>query len=50
MAPPALPVAALPARTALVRDAAGTWRAEGAGSPAVFVGGTLTDGLAALKG
>jgi cyanophycinase len=50
MAPAALPVVALPARTALVRDGAGTWRAEGVGTPAVFVGGSQTEGLDALKG
>ena len=32
-------VAAVPDRTALVRAADGTWRAEGAGTPRVFVGG-----------
>jgi cyanophycinase len=48
MAPAALPVVALPARTALVRDPAGTWRAEGMGTPVVFVGGSQTEGLAAL--
>ena len=48
MAPAALPVVALPARTALVRAGDGSWRAEGAGTPVVFVGGTPTDGLAAL--
>lgn len=50
MAPAALPVVALPARTALVRDGAGAWRAEGVGTPVVFVGGTQTEGLAALVG
>jgi cyanophycinase len=50
MAPAALPVVALPARTALVRNAAGTWRAEGVGTPVVFVGGSQTEGLAALTG
>ena len=40
MAPAALPVVALPARTALSATARGAWRAEGAGTPAVFVGGT----------
>ena len=48
MAPAALPVVALPARTALVRDGAGAWRAEGVGTPVVFVGGSQTEGLAAL--
>jgi len=50
MAPAALPVVALPARTALIRDAQGAWRSEGAGTPAVFVGGAQTEGLDALKG
>jgi cyanophycinase len=50
MAPAALPVVALPARTALVRNGAGTWRAEGVGTPVVFVGGSKTEGLAALTG
>jgi cyanophycinase len=50
MAPAALPVVALPARTALIRDGDGTWRAEGAGEPVVFVGGHQTEGLSALKG
>jgi cyanophycinase len=50
MAPGGLPVIALPARTALLRDASGTWRAEGVGTPVVFVGGAQTSGLAALAG
>jgi cyanophycinase len=50
MAPTKLPVVALPARTALVRDGAGAWRAEGVGTPVVFVGGTRTEGLSALAG
>jgi cyanophycinase len=50
MAPAALPVVALPARTALVRDGAGSWRAEGVGTPVVFVGGRPTEGLDALAG
>jgi cyanophycinase len=49
MAPAALPVVALPARTALIRDAGRTWRYEGAGTPVVFVGGAQTEGLDALK-
>ena len=48
MAPAALPVVALPARTALIRAGSGAWRSEGAGTPTVFVGGVPTDGLAAL--
>ena len=48
MAPAGLPVVALPARTALIHDPGGTWRSEGAGTPAVFVGGTRTEGLGAL--
>jgi cyanophycinase len=50
MAPAALPVVALPARTALIRDPNGAWHAEGAGTPVVFVGGSQTDGLEALTG
>ena len=50
MAPAALPVVALPARTALIREGGGAWRAEGAGTPVVFVGGAPTEGLGALKG
>ncbi len=50
MAPAALPVVALPARTALIRDGQGAWRSEGAGTPTVFVGGSQTDGLRALEG
>jgi cyanophycinase len=49
MAPAALPVVSLPARTALIRDEQGAWRVEGAGMPVVFVGGAPTDGLGALK-
>jgi hypothetical protein len=41
-------VVALPARTALIRDGNGAWRSEGAGTPAVFVGGVQTEGLGAL--
>jgi cyanophycinase len=48
MAPAALPVVALPARTALVREGAGAWRTEGVGTPVVFVGGSPTEGLSAL--
>jgi cyanophycinase len=50
MAPVALPVVALPVRTALIRDGDSTWRSEGAGTPVVFVGGAQTEGLEALKG
>jgi cyanophycinase len=50
MAPAALPVVALPARTALIRDPGGAWRSEGAGTPVVFVGGAATEGLGALAG
>jgi len=49
MAPAALPVVSLPARTALIRDQHGAWRVEGAGTPVVFVGGAQTNGLDALK-
>ena len=50
MAPAALPVVALPARTALIRRSDGAWSFAGAGQPVVFVGGAQTDGLTALKG
>ncbi len=50
MAPAALPVVALPARTALIKDGGGAWRSEGAGTPVVFVAGAQTEGLGALKG
>jgi len=50
MAPAALPVVALPAHTALIRDHDGSWRSEGAGTPVVFAGGAPTEGLGALKG
>ena len=49
MAPAALPVVALPARTALIRDGTGAWRSEGAGTPVVFVGGVQTEGLGAAR-
>ncbi|HEY1829737.1 MAG TPA: Type 1 glutamine amidotransferase-like domain-containing protein [Acidimicrobiales bacterium] len=48
MAPAALPVVGIPARTALLREPSGAWRAEGAGVPAVFVGGKPAEGLGAL--
>jgi cyanophycinase len=47
MAPAHLPVVAIPARTALIVDDGG-WRAEGAGTPVVFVAGAATEGLGAL--
>ena len=50
MAPAALPIVALPARTALIRRGDGAWSFAGAGEPVVFVGGAQTDGLSALKG
>jgi cyanophycinase len=49
MAPDALPIVALPARTALIRDGDGTWAFEGLGQPTVFVGGSPTEGLGALE-
>lgn len=50
MAPVALPVVALPRRTALIRESDGSWRSEGGEDPVVFVGGVATEGLGALKG
>jgi cyanophycinase len=50
MAPAGLPVVALPARTALIKEGSGAWRSEGAGTPVVFVAGSQTEGLDALKG
>jgi cyanophycinase len=50
MAPAALPVVALPDRTALIRDPDGTWRSEGVGQPAVFVAGGPAAGLGVLEG
>lgn len=44
-----LPVAAVPERTALVRDPDGTWRAEGTGQVRIFVDGAEV-GLDALPG
>ena len=50
MAPAALPIVALPARTALIRRGDGAWSFAGAGQPVVFVGGAQTDGFFLLKG
>ena len=50
MAPATLPVVGIPARTALLRDATGGWRYQGAQAPVVYVGGTRADGLSALAG
>lgn len=47
MSPPELVLAGIDERTALIRDPDGTWRAEGAGEVAVFVGGDPAD-LSAL--
>jgi cyanophycinase len=49
LAPAGLALVGIPARTALLRDVDGTWRYEGAQAPAVFVNGSLTEGLDALK-
>lgn len=49
LAPKDLPVAAVPQRTALIREASGTWRSAGEGSVTVFVNGRrVPDGLDAL--
>jgi cyanophycinase len=48
MAPATLPIVAIPARTALIRDPAGGWSYEGAEPPVVFIGGARSDGLGAL--
>jgi cyanophycinase len=50
MAPAALPIVGIPARTALIRSADGVWGYEGASAPVVFVGGAQAEGLGALKG
>lgn len=47
MSPPSLVLAGIDERTALIRAADGSWRAEGAGSVAIFEGGTPAD-LSAL--
>jgi len=49
MAPAALPIVGIPARTALIRSGEGIWSYEGAAEPVVFVGGTRAGGLDALK-
>lgn len=49
MSPPSLVLAGIDERTALIRDADGTWRASGAGEVVVFVGGAPA-GLEALAG
>ena len=48
LAPVTLPVVGIPARTAMLLEPDGTWRSEGAGTPAVFIGGTQAAGLSAL--
>lgn len=49
LAPPGLPVVGVPARTAVLRDPGGTWRAAGVGAPAVYVGGVrVAGGIASL--
>jgi len=41
LAPKGLPIAAVDDRTALIRDADGAWRSEGAGEVAIFVDGVV---------
>jgi cyanophycinase len=49
LAPKGTPVAGIPEKTALIREPTGHWRAEGAGSVAVYLNGTRADaGLEAL--
>lgn len=43
LAPKGLPVVGIDTQTALIRDAAGTWRSEGAGRVVVFVDGKEAD-------
>ena len=47
MSPADLVLAGIDERTALIRDPDGSWRAEGAGEVAVFIGGEPAD-LSAL--
>ena len=49
MSPPALVVAGIDGRTALLRDPDGTWRSEGTGEVVVFRGGVPAD-LGAIPG
>lgn len=49
MSPPDLVLAGIDERTALICDPDGTWRAEGAGEVAVFLGGAPAD-LSAVPG
>ncbi len=49
MSPPGLALVGIDERTALIREADGTWRTEGAGSVAVFQGGRPAD-LSSLPG
>jgi len=50
LAPQGLPIVGIPERTALIRDAAGSWRGAGEGQPTVFVNGQVaTRGLAELS-
>jgi cyanophycinase len=50
LAPPGLPVAGIPERTALLRSPAGGWRSAGRGEVTVFVdGASAPTGLAALR-
>jgi cyanophycinase len=49
LAPEGTPVAGIPERTALIRDASGGWRSEGVGQVAVYLNGAPAEaGLGAL--
>ena len=50
LAPEGLPVVGLPERSALIREAPGSWRSAGVAEPSVFVNGSAApDGLGAIS-